>query len=228
MGKTRVRMPSVAYLVARSYPDRIIGRDNQLPWHLRTDLRNFREKTLGHAVVMGRKTFESIGKPLPDRINIVLSREPIPESSGVVWARNPESAVYYADLYSIVRMQKEFFVIGGEHIFNIFNDLVNKVWLTDVFTGPINGDAKFDYEFESREWQYFWQRDYSPSEFDEFAFRISFLIRKKSIHRYKVQSQFVRKDFDIALWWDRYSELMDEPDVIEIPTNVQMVFDLGG
>lgn len=221
-------MPSVAYLVARSHPDHIIGRDNQLPWHLGTDLRNFRAKTLDHAVVMGRKTLDSIGRALPDRINIVLSRTPIPEQSNVVWARDPESAIYFADVHSIRLMQKQFYVIGGEHIFNVFNDYVNKVWLTDVFTGPINGDAKFEYAFDIREWRYLWERDYSASDVDEFPFRISFLLRRKPIHRYKMASQFLKKDFDVSLWWDKYVSLMESPDVDIIPENTQIALNLGG
>eukprot|EP01035_Chromulina_nebulosa_P065198 gene65198-89207_t len=67
-------MPSIASVVARSYPDHIIRIDNSLPWHLKTDLRLFKQRTQGHAVIMGRKTFESIGKPLPNRTNIILSR----------------------------------------------------------------------------------------------------------------------------------------------------------
>src|ERR1700690_3217865 len=71
------RMPSISTIVARSYPGNVIGYRNALPWRLRTDLRRFREITTGHVVIMGRKTFISIGKPLANRTNIVLTKSPI-------------------------------------------------------------------------------------------------------------------------------------------------------
>jgi dihydrofolate reductase len=216
-------MPSVAYMVARSHPDRVIGRDNLLPWHLRTDLANFREKTLGHAVIMGRKTFESIGRPLPHRLNIVIARSQIGESKNVVWARNPETAMFLADVHSIRNMHKQFFVVGGEEVFSLFNSFVNKVWLTQVFTGPINGDAKFEYEFEPREWRYFWERDFPVSDSDEFAFRISLLLRRTPIHRYRVEAEFLRQNFDLSSWWESYEALAAVPDPEQPPASAQLV-----
>jgi dihydrofolate reductase len=206
--KIRVRMPSVAYLVARSYPDRFIGRDNQLPWHLGTDLRNFKRLTLNHAVIMGRKTYESIGRPLPRRVNIVLSRTEIEERPNLFWARDPETATYLADLHSIYLMQKQFFVIGGEHIFSIYRHLVSKVWLTEVYGGRINGDAKFEDDFHRREWRYFREDDHPASEKDEYPFRISVLLRWKSIHRERLREEFVRRNPDIEEWLEDYSELL--------------------
>src|SRR5208337_621034 len=72
---SRVRLPSISLIVARSYPGNVIGYKNKLPWHLNSDLRRFREITIGHVVIMGRNTFNSIGRPLPNRTNIVLTRD---------------------------------------------------------------------------------------------------------------------------------------------------------
>src|SRR5688572_22376301 len=101
-------MPSATSVVARSWPDLVIGIENKLPWHLGTDLRHFRKRTEGHAVVMGRKTFESIGRPLPRRQNIVLSRTQIPDQKGVQWAPNVETALLIADVFSICNFKKQF------------------------------------------------------------------------------------------------------------------------
>ena len=156
--KNRIKMPGATSIVARSYPDKIIGIDNELPWHLGTDLRLFKRRTIGHAIIMGRKTFESIGKPLPKRLNIVLSRESMQDSEHLKWAKDPETALLLADIFSICSLKKEFFVIGGEKIYDVFFDYINKIYLTDVFCKNINGDAKFDYEFSNDVWTPEFQR----------------------------------------------------------------------
>lgn len=185
-------MPSATAIVARSYPDRVIGVQNELPWHLRTDLQHFKRTTLGHAVVMGRRTFESLGKPLPRRLNVVLSRRPIDESRNVKRAPDPETALLYADVHSIINSQKEFFVIGGEEIFSIMYKYINSVWLTDVFTGRMNGDASFDQEFLPSEWRTRSEEDFPRSEHDEFGFRITLFERIKKFHRERSKEEFVR------------------------------------
>src|SRR4051812_25404518 len=102
-------MPSISFVVARSWPQRIIGFENKLLWRLKTDMRFFRNTTQGHAVIMGRKTFESIGKPLPNRLNIVLSRDPGNNSDNLKWVSDRESALFFADCFSILNGKKEVF-----------------------------------------------------------------------------------------------------------------------
>src|SRR5215470_13252515 len=117
-----MRLPSISYVVARSWPDSIIGRRNVMPWHLRTDLQRFKTITIGHPIIMGRKTFLSIGRALPGRVNIVLSRgaEFDPnnglwhhDETMLLWAENRESALFFADVISIAKEKSDFFVIGG-------------------------------------------------------------------------------------------------------------------
>lgn len=193
----RVRMPSAASIVARSYPDKIIGIDNQLPWHLKTDLQLFKSRTQDHAVIMGRKTFESIGRPLPNRVNIILSRSR-PDFFDVYpslhWASDPETALYVADVYSIINNKKEFFIIGGEQIYKLFNKFMNRVFVTDVFCGNINGDAKFDVEFDGRagkrsEWIVKREDEFSKSDVDQYPFRITEYRRRLPLHRYRVKEE---------------------------------------
>src|SRR5664279_4827418 len=137
----RIRLPSISYVVARSSPEDIIGCDNKLPWHLRSDLKRFKEITSNHVIIMGRLTHESIGKPLPNRISIVLTREPTFDQRNsfwnfndttLLWANNRETALFLADVISIQKQQEEFFVIGGTYMFEIFKDLFNRVYLTEV------------------------------------------------------------------------------------------------
>jgi dihydrofolate reductase len=203
----KVQMPSATSVVARSYPDHVIGVENQLPWHLGTDLRQFRRRTEFHAVIMGRKTFESIGRALPRRYNIVLSRSPLDSDSGVVWADSVETALYLADVYSICNFKTQFFVIGGENIYGSFHRYINKVCLTEVFA-RINGDAKFDLEFNKEEWRSYKEVDYPKSDNDDYPFRVTTLLRKKPEHRYRMRDEFRKTDPAVAGFLDRYENVV--------------------
>ena len=139
----RISLPSISYVVARSWPDSIIGRNNELPWHLRTDLQRFKAITLSHPIIMGKKTHLSIGRALPGRVNIVLSRASEFSLNSNFWqhdetmllfAENRESALFFADVISIATGKTDFFVIGGGEMYRIFEDLFNKVYLTEVMT----------------------------------------------------------------------------------------------
>ena len=98
-------------LIVATTLNNVIGKDNQMPWHLPADLAWFRQNTTGKPVIMGRKTFESIGRPLPKRTNIVLSRQ-LFEHEGVIWKDSFESAVNF------VRDFDEIMLIGGGELFN--------------------------------------------------------------------------------------------------------------
>lgn len=216
MTKQNVKMPWAASIVARSYPDRIIGIENQLPWHLGTDLKRFRELTEGHAIIMGRKTFESIGRPLPRRMNIVLSREKVEDQPNLKWVDSPETAILLADNYSIINMKKQFFVIGGETIYDLFNEFINKVILTDVYCGNINGDAKFPYDFLPSDWRFISEKEYPKSEIDDHSFRITQMIKRKPKDRYKSRESVLRSDPEVAAFLDRYIDLMENVDLAAV------------
>ncbi len=213
MSKKSIKMPWATSVVARSYPDHIIGIENQLPWHLGTDLKRFRRRTEGHAVIMGRKTFESIGRPLPRRLNIVLSREKVADSNNLKWADSPETAILLADNYSIINLKKEFFVIGGEKIYELFNNYINKVFLTDVFCGNINGDAKFPYDFPRDYWRYISEEEFSKSDIDDYAFRITCLIKRKPEDRFRLREKILSFDPKTEEFLDRYIQLIDDADL---------------
>lgn len=105
-----------------------IGKNNQLPWKLPEDLKRFKEITTGHPIVMGRKTFDSIGKPLPNRHNIVVTRNLHWEAGGVSRFLSPEDVLQYYGNYA-----QEVFVIGGAEIYKQFIPHANRMLLTRIF-----------------------------------------------------------------------------------------------
>ena len=110
-------------LIAAIARNRGIGMGGQLPWHLSDDLKRFKRLTTGHAVLMGRKTYESIGKPLPNRRNVVLSRRPVPDIE--TYATIPAAL-------SALKDEEWVFVIGGGEIFSLLLEKADKLYLTIV------------------------------------------------------------------------------------------------
>ena len=106
----------------------VIGKANQLPWHLPSDLKYFKNLTWGLPIVMGRKTYESIGKPLPGRTNIVITRNKDYAAEGIVVVHTIEEALAVAQQKGV----KEIFVIGGAEIFNSVFDKANRIYLTRI------------------------------------------------------------------------------------------------
>jgi dihydrofolate reductase len=126
--------------------NRVIGKNNALIWHLPADLKRFKALTTGHVIIMGRKTFESIGKPLPNRTTIVISRQTNLQIEGVILAHSVEEAILKAK--SITR--DDIFIVGGAEIYTLSLPLVDQVLVTqlhDIF----EGDAFFP-EISSEMW----------------------------------------------------------------------------
>jgi dihydrofolate reductase len=121
-----------------------IGRDNTLPWHLPEDLKRFKRLTMGKPIVMGRKTYESIGKPLPGRRNIVLTRDANYRREGVTVVHDADAAMRAA------AEAAEIMVIGGADLFRLFLPRAGRVHLTRVH-GDIEGDVMWP-ELDKREW----------------------------------------------------------------------------
>jgi dihydrofolate reductase len=119
--------------------NRVIGNAGTIPWHLPEDFKFFKATTMGHAILMGRKTYESIGKPLPGRENIVLSRT-MPETAGVTVIRSLDELQEPTD-------GRDLFVIGGEEIYRLLLPRVQELYVTKV-PRQIEGDTHFP-EFET-------------------------------------------------------------------------------
>src|SRR5580765_3094341 len=128
-------MPRIA-LIAAVARNGVIGDRNRLPWHVPEDLRRFRELTTGHTIIMGRKTWESIGKPLPGRQNIVVTRQRDFQASGAELAASLEDAIRLATLPEPV------FVIGGESLYREALPLAQLLYITEL-DRDYEGDARF-------------------------------------------------------------------------------------
>ena len=114
--------------------NRVIGKDNDMPWHLSDDLKNFKKVTMGSTIIMGRLTYESIGKPLPKRKNIVLSRK----------LKDPNLLVFdnLDNALSTLKDEREIFIIGGEDIYCQTVNRANKIYLTTI-NEELEGDKYF-------------------------------------------------------------------------------------
>jgi dihydrofolate reductase len=129
----------------------IVGRDNALPWHLPADLKYFKKMTLGKPIVMGRKTFESIGRPLPGRTNIVISRNPDFVAQGVHVCASVQDALAVAADVSSRDGGNELMVIGGAAIYSATIPLAECLYITEVHA-EVEGDAKLPV-IEWGQWQ---------------------------------------------------------------------------
>lgn len=153
-------------MIAALAKNRVIGRANRLPWHLPADLKRFKAVTLGHPVIMGRKTHESIGKPLPGRANIVVSRNPAYAASGCTVAASLADAVAHC------ASDGEIFVIGGGELYRQALALADRLYLTEI-DAEFDGDARFP-EYNPGLWHEA-SREAHPAD-NEVPFRFDFVI----------------------------------------------------
>jgi dihydrofolate reductase len=150
----------VALIVAAADND-VIGRNNALPWDLPEDLRHFRRVTMGKPILMGRLTFESIGRPLPGRTNIVISRDPAYVAEGVRCVSSLEEALKLARDIAVIDGSDELMVIGGAQIYALALPIARRLYLTRVHTRP-QGDAQLP-SIDWSEWREV-ARDEKPAE----------------------------------------------------------------
>lgn len=142
-------MKTLSLIVAMA-ENRCIGIENRLPWHLPEDLKFFKRTTLGKPIIMGRKTFDSIGRPLPERTNIVITRNSDWQHDGVVVVNTLESAIKAAENACQYGGVEEAVVIGGEQIYCLALPYVDRLYITRV-KAIIDGDAFFP-EFDQSAW----------------------------------------------------------------------------
>ena len=136
----------ISIIVAMAEKSRVIGRKGKLPWHLPSDLKRFKETTMGHVVVMGRKTFESIGKPLPGRKNIIITSDDSYKHRSCLVAHSLEEA------FKLAGDAPEVFVIGGAQIYAQAMSLADRLLVTSVL-GNVKGDAYFP-KIDKRRWEF--------------------------------------------------------------------------
>jgi len=142
----------------------VIGAKNQLPWRLSADLKRFKQITTGHHIIMGRKTFESIGKPLPNRVSIIITRNTGYQAEGCHVVGSLAEAVQFAQSNG----ETEAFVIGGGQIYEEAFTLAHKVYLTQV-KANIDGDTFFP-SLPSCDWETTQQSEYLADERNQYDY----------------------------------------------------------
>lgn len=149
-------------IIAAIADDGVIGRDNGLPWRLSTDLKRLKALTMGHHLIMGRKTYESVGRPLPGRTTIVITRGTGPYPEGVLRAGSLEEALVLA------QADPEPFILGGGMVFRLAMAEADRLYITHVHTRIADGDVRFPPLDESI-WKPVRREEVPADEKNEFA-----------------------------------------------------------
>lgn len=140
-------MKALVSVIAAIAKNRALGKSNKLPWYLPEDLKRFKKLTLGHPVIMGRKTYQSIGQPLPARTNIVVTRNPNFKAPGCLIVRSLEEAVRVAKK----KDRKKIFIIGGASVYRQALALADRIYLTRIRQN-FPGDVFFP-QIKASDWQ---------------------------------------------------------------------------
>lgn len=156
-------------IIAALADNNAIGRNNGLPWHLPTDLKRFKALTMGHHVIMGRKTYDSIGKPLPGRTNIVVTRGTV-NPDGIAIARSIDEALAHVPA-------GEVFIAGGGEIFQQTIHRADRMYLTRVHTEVLDADAFFPEFDDVSEWRLDDSEHFDADEKNEFPFSFLMYVR---------------------------------------------------
>lgn len=162
-----VGKPLIRIVVAAA-ENGVIGKDNELIWHLPADLKWFKEKTTGFPIIMGRKTFDSVGRPLPNRRNIVITRDAHFQKDGVEVVHSKEEAL------ALCAQEERISVIGGGEIYKLFLAVADEIYLTRVHQ-EVDGDTFFPSPDSS--WEQVFEEYHVPDEKNKIPF--SFLIFRK-------------------------------------------------
>ena len=164
------RRPRTLSIIAALGPGGLIGDRGDLPWRLPADLQRFKRLTMGHHLLMGRKTFDSLGRALPGRTSIVMSRSDIELPEGVLLANSWERAL------DLAAGDEEAFVIGGADLFRIALPQADRLYLTFV-EGEFPGDVFFP-EWDPSQWRLVGEDARTPDEKNRYAYRFCDYVRK--------------------------------------------------
>jgi len=162
-------------LIAAFAQNRVVGINNTLPWHLPEDLKYFKRTTSGKAIIMGRKTYDSIGRPLPNRTNIVISRNSDFQAEGVRVVASLQAAIELAKEVNFINDVQEVMIIGGASIYEAALPIADRLYLTHVHA-EIEGDAYFP-EVNFKQWVEVSREDYQAS--DKNPYDYSFVVYDK-------------------------------------------------
>ncbi len=166
-------------MIIAAAQNRVMGTDNQMPWHLPNDLQYFKKVTMGKPMIMGRKTYESLGKPLPGRPHIIITRQPnyVPPNANeqVQVVSTIEQAISAAEQLLKDSAHDEAMVIGGAEICNLAFPYADRLYLTEVHA-VVEGDVFFP-EFDKNNWQEVSRENYPACEKNPFDY--SFVVYEK-------------------------------------------------
>lgn len=163
--------------IAAMDENRVIGKDNQLPWRLPADLQHFKALTTGHPILMGRKTYESIGRPLPHRLNIVMTRDQNYSAAGCEVVTSVAAALTLATQ----QQSKEIFIIGGAEIYQQLLPEIERIYLTIVHH-QFAGDVFFP-ALDQEEWRETVRERHEPDTQNAYAYSFLTLDRKSLSNR---------------------------------------------
>lgn len=149
--------------------NRVIGKDDTLPWHISADLQNFKKITMGKPIIMGRKTHESIGRPLPGRENIILTRDTAYQATGCTILHSLE------EIFEHCKDVDEVMITGGSEIYKHTLEQASRLYLTEVHT-EVEGDTLFP-EFDRNQWKEVSREEFKADEKNEFDY--SFLVLER-------------------------------------------------
>lgn len=163
---------TISCIVATAH-NRVIGKDNDIPWYLPADLQYFKKTTINHHIIMGRNCYASIGKPLPKRTNVIVTRDPYFISSNCLIARSIPEAIQIAHENG----ETEAFIIGGGQIYAQTMDLCDKLYLTEVDL-TVDGDIFFP-ELEMTQWELISEEKHSKDDKNDFDYTFKVLKRTR-------------------------------------------------
>lgn len=152
-------------LIAAMDRNGVIGKENQLPWKLSADLKLFKKLTSGHPILMGRKTWDSIGRPLPNRRNLILTRQQDFSVDGTETVHSVEEAL------TLLKGSDRLFVIGGEEIYRLCLARSARMFITLVDTEVVDGDAKFP-EWDPEDYHILSEESFKADERNQHDFRV--------------------------------------------------------
>ena len=166
-------LPRFSILVAMA-KNRVIGRNNALPWQLSADLKRFKQLTMGHHIVMGRKTYESLGRLLPGRTSVIVTRQSDYQIPGAIVVGSIAEALKVCGEGK--DMNQESFVIGGAEIYQQALPLCQRMYITEI-QQEVDGDTLFP-EFNQQEWREIFREKHSQDEADGLDYHFVVLDRK--------------------------------------------------
>lgn len=153
-----------------------IGKDNDIPWYLPADLKYFKKTTLGHPIIMGRKCHESIGRPLPKRTNIVITRNPHYQAEGCIVVHSLDEAIAVASESAV----EEIFIIGGGEIYTKGLPLCSKLYVTEVAVNVVDATVFFP-KINPAEWKLTKEENHQADEKNDHDYTFKVMVRKNII-----------------------------------------------